>query len=141
MVPREIRIGHVLRYSYLWHRQFLEGREEADKDRPCVVLALVVTDSNGAPFVRVLPITHTPPANPGHAIEIPQAVKNRLKLDDDRSCIVLTESNKFAWPGPDLRPVGTDNGYYGPLPPALFEEVKRRFVALARNHKQSGRTE
>ena len=141
MVPADIRIGHVLRYSYLWHWQFLEGREEGDKDRPCLVLALVVTDENGARFVRVLPITHTQPANSEDAVEIPQAVKNRMKLDDERSWIMLTESNNFAWPGPDVRPLDTDSGYYGPLPPALFEEVKRRFVALARKHKQTGRTE
>ena len=141
MVPADIRSGHVLRYSYLWHWQFLDGREEGDKDRPCLVLALVVTESDGARFVRVLPITHMPPANPGDAVEIPQAVKKRLKLDEERSWIVLTESNRFAWPGPDLRPLGTVTGYYGPLPQALFEEVKRRFVALARDHKQTGRTE
>ena len=141
MVPADIRIGHVLRYSYLWHWQFLDGREEGDKDRPCLVLALVVTESDGARFVRVLPITHTPPANSEDAVEIPPLVKNRLKLDEERSWIVLTESNKFAWPGPDLRPLSTDSGYYGALPPALFEGVKRRFVALARNHKQTGRTE
>jgi hypothetical protein len=141
MVPSDIRVGHVLRYSYLWHWQFAEGRDEGDKDRPCFVLALVVTETDGTKFVRVLPVTHTPPANSADAIEIPQAVKNRLKLDDERSWIILTESNKFVWPGPDLRPLGTETGYYGPLPPALFEEVKRRFVALARDHKQTGRTE
>jgi hypothetical protein len=45
---------------------------------------------------------------------------------------VLSESNRFAWPGPDIRPVNSDSGYFGPLPPALFGEVKRRFVELAR---------
>lgn len=132
MLPADIRVGHVLRYSYLWHWQHLEGREEGDKDRPCLVLALVVTQEDGTPIVRVLPITHTPPEQAGDAVEIPPAVKRRLQLDDERSWIVLTESNRFAWPGPDLRPLDTDNGYYGPLPPALFDEVKRRFVELAR---------
>ncbi len=48
-------------------------------------------------MVRVLPITHTPPANPADAIEIPAAVKNRLRLDHERSWIVLTEAT--ALPG------------------------------------------
>lgn len=82
--------------------------------------------------MRVLPITHTPPADPADAIEIPVAVKARLRLDNQRSWIVLTESNRFVWPGPDLRAVDTETGYFGPLPPALFAEVKRRFVAIAR---------
>ncbi|MDX0696746.1 transposase [Sinorhizobium medicae] len=41
MLPTEIKVGHVFRYSYLWHWQHLEGREEGDKDGPCLVLALM----------------------------------------------------------------------------------------------------
>lgn len=132
MLPTEVRVGSVFRYAYLWHRQYAGGREEGDKDRPCLVLALVMLEEDGAPVVRVLPITHTPPANPEGAIEIPRLVKERLRLDDARSWIVLTESNRFVWPGPDLRAVDTETGYFGAIPPVLFAEVKRRFVALAR---------
>ncbi|WP_040427755.1 hypothetical protein, partial [Afipia birgiae] len=103
MLPTEVRVGWIFRYAYLWDWQHREGREEGDKDRPCLVLAIVMTTEEGAPIVRVLPITHTPPANPADAIEIPADVKARLRLDADRSWIVLTESNRFAWPGPDLR--------------------------------------
>jgi hypothetical protein len=71
----------------------------------------------------VLPITHTTPSNADDAIEIPPATKRRLGLDDERSWIVLTESNRFVWPGPDVRPIDSDTGYSGPLPPALFAEV------------------
>ncbi|MBD3849581.1 plasmid maintenance toxin (PemK-like) [Bosea sp. SSUT16] len=116
----------------MWDWQHREGREEGDKDRPCLVLAIVMTTEEGAPIVRVLPITHTPPENPADAIEIPADVKARLRLDADRSWIVLTESNRFAWPGPDLRNIDTESGYYGALTPGLFAEVKRRFVAIAR---------
>lgn len=132
MLPAEPRVGWIFRYSYLWHWQHLEGREEGDKDRPALVLAIVSTLEDGSPVVRVLPVTHTPPSDPGEAIEIPPTTKRRLGLDDERSWIVLTESNRFVWPGPDVRPTETETGYYGPLPPALFAEVKQRFVALAR---------
>lgn len=143
MLPTEIKVGHIFRYSYLWHWQHLEGREEGDKDRPCLVLALVTTLEDGTPVVRVLPITHTPPGRADEAIEIPPATKRRLGLDDERSWIVLSESNRFAWPGPDIRPVDSDSGYFGPLPPALFAEVKRRFVELARaqRHTPTARTD
>lgn len=137
MLPSEVRVGYVFRYSDLWYWQHVEGREEGDKDRPCVVLALVVTREDGTPVVRVLPITHSPPADSEAAIEIPAAVKARLRLDAERSWIVLSESNRFVWPGPDIRPIDSDSGYYGPLPPALFAEVKRRFVALARTARHS----
>ena len=131
MIPVEPRVGFVFRYSYLWSRLQREGREEGDKDRPCLVLAIVAVEADGSKIVRVLPITHSPPADPSVVIEIPPAVKRRLRLDDERSWIVLSESNRFVWPGPDIRPVETDTGYIGALPPALFAEVKRRFVELA----------
>jgi len=132
MLPSEVRVGWIFRYAYLWDWQHRQGREEGDKDRPCLVLAIVVTTEEGLPVVRVLPITHTPPTEPADAIEIPADVKTRLRLDAGRSWIVLTESNRFTWPGPDLRSVESDSGYYGALTPGLFAEVKRRFVAIAR---------
>lgn len=148
MLPTEVKVGWIFRYSYLWDWQRREGREEGDKDRPCLVLAIVMTTEDGAPVVRVLPITHTPPADPADSIEIPAELKNRLRLDEERSWIVLTESNRFVWPGPDLRGVGIDSGYYGALTPGLFAEVKRRFVAIARGdvaastpHRSVPRTE
>lgn len=143
MLPTEPKVGWVFRYSYLWHWQFVEGREEGDKDRPALVLAIVTHLGDGTPAVRVLPITHSPPSNPDDAIEIPPATKRRLGLDDERSWIVLTESNRFVWPGPDMRPVDSDTGYFGPLPPALFAEVKRRFVELAKaqRHRATPRSE
>ena len=143
MIPVEPRVGFVFRYSYLWSRLQIEGREEGDKDRPCLVLAIVATEVDGSTIVRVLPITHSSPSDPSAAIEIPAAVKRRLRLDDERSWIVLSESNRFVWPGPDIRPVETETGYFGALPPALFAEVKRRFVELARGraHAAVARTE
>ncbi|MFS8145292.1 plasmid maintenance toxin (PemK-like) [Rhizobium sp. BR 249] len=143
MLPTEPKVGWLLRYSYLWHRQHLEGREEGDKDRPVLVLALVAMLDDKTPIVRVLPVTHSPPPDPGDAVEIPAATKRRLDLDDERSWIVLTESNRFVWPGPDIRPVEDESGYLGPLPPALFNEVKRRFVELVRGqrHRATVRSE
>lgn len=143
MFPREVKVGHVFRYAYLWHRQHMIGQEEGEKDRPCLVLALVMTSEDGTAVVRVLPITHSPPGGPNDAIEIPFAAKRRLGLDEERSWVILTESNRFVWPGPDIRPLDTPDGYYGPIPPALFAEIKKRFVDLARlgEHKSTPRTE
>ncbi len=92
--------------------------------------------------MRVLPITHSQPSHADDAIEIPSATKRRLGLDDERSWLVLTESNRFV-PGPDVRPHESDTGYFGPLPPAFFNEVKRRFVELARaqRHLATARSE
>ena len=122
--------GQVIAYSYLWRSEQELGRSEGVKDRPCAVL-LARLERDGRQTVLVLPITHRAPADPSDGIEIPVATKRRLGLDGQRSWIVLTEANRFAWPGPDLRPrrVGVPGSVlYGLLPRTLFEEVRRRFV-------------
>lgn len=60
MLPTESKNGWLFRYAYLWHWQHLEGREEGDKDRLALVLAIVATLDDGTPAVRVLPVTHSP---------------------------------------------------------------------------------
>ena len=81
--------------------------------------------------MTVLPITHTPPANPSLAVEIPLETKRRLGLDDERSWIVLTEANRFVWPGPDLRltqPGDFASVAYGLLPRSLFKTVTTKLA-------------
>lgn len=121
----------VIRYSYLWRGEHERGLEEGLKNRPCAVL-LAVTDEAGDRKVIVLPVTHTPPHDPAHAVEIPAVTKHRLGLDDARSWIVITEANRFTWPGPDLRPLRsgeTANVVYGELPGDLFRAVREKWLA------------
>ena len=124
--------GLVVRYSYLWLREHLEGREEGTKDRPCAIV-LAAHDHEGETQVLVVPVTHSPPGNSAAALELPTVVKQHLGLDAERSWVVLSESNLFDWPGPDLRRVGDRDDSsvaYGFLPPRFFAEVRRRFLAL-----------
>ena len=132
--------GLVIRYSYLWSREFDQGREEGSKDRPCAIVMSVI-DEDGERDVLVLPVTHTPPLDPLDAIEILSVTKSRLGLDFDRSWIVITEANEFVWPGPDLRPlVGRDETgvAYGMLPPRFFAYVRDRFLE---RHQSERRTQ
>jgi hypothetical protein len=128
--------GLVIRYSYLWQSEADAGLEEGDKNRPCAIVLVILRDGN-APFVRVLPITHSRPRDPESAVEIPLLTKKRLGLDDDQSWIMLDEANDFTWPGPDLRPkVNGDPASvaFGYLPPgflkALREKLARRQMQL-----------
>lgn len=132
MLPTDVRIGCVFRYSYLWHRQHIEGREEGDKDRPCLVLAIVTTEEDGSPIVRVLPITHSPQAGPDDAIEIPRPVKLRLRFDDERSWIVLNESNRFVWPG-RARTCGLSTAIAATTGPSRRRCLMRSNVASSRS--------
>jgi hypothetical protein len=131
--------GLVIRYSYLWAEEHKRGQEEGVKDRPCAVI-LVATNEDDERVVTVLPISHAPPADPKLAVEIPPPVKRRLKLDDERSWVVLTEANRFFWPSPDLRPSKPGDSAsvgYGPLPFALFEEIRTKFIAAIRAKRTS----
>lgn len=123
--------GLVISYSYLWHSEYERDQEEGLKDRPCAII-LVAEDAAGETLVTVVPITHSAPG--ADAVEIPLAVKRRLGLDEARSWAVISEVNRFAWPGPDLRPVtrGDPERFdYGFLPPSLFRQIRDRLVAAA----------
>ena len=122
----------MIRYSYLWLQEHRKGKEEGVKDRPCAVV-LVKTDEDGDQVVTVLPITHSPPPADIPAVEIPRPIKVKLGLDDERSWIVLSEINRFVWPGPDLRTAvrGDANSVaYGKLPPGFFAGVLDRFIKV-----------
>ncbi len=130
----EPKPGLVIRYSYLWQREHDAGRDEGVKDRPCAIV-LAVEAADGETMVYVLPVTHSPPDDPGDAVELPAATKARLGLDGERSWIIVSEGNSFLWPGPDLRVPpgkGPEAAAYGMLPPALFTHVKQRFLLQVR---------
>lgn len=129
--------GLVIRYSYLWEREAREGREEGVKDRPCAII-LVLLREGEHPIVRVLPVTHTSPADPADALEIPLPTKQRLGLDSERSWVILSEANDFIWPGPDLRPaVNGDPSTvaYGMLPPGFMKVLRERLERRQREKR------
>jgi hypothetical protein len=122
--------GLVIRYSYLWQRDAEAGLQEGDKNNPCAIILALLRDGQ-APFVRVLPITHSRPRDVESAIEIPLLTKQRLGLDDDQSWVILDEANDFAWPGPDLRPRANgkpETAAYGHLPAGFMKALREKLV-------------
>ncbi len=103
--------GLVIRYVYLWDAEYAEGRDEGKNDRPCAIVLATRGDDDEI-VVTVLAVTHTRPQRAGDGIELPLATKRRLGLDDAPSWVVMTEVNRFVWPGPDLRPVSSDDGRF-----------------------------
>ncbi|MGD0634514.1 MAG: hypothetical protein ABSA13_09590 [Beijerinckiaceae bacterium] len=72
--------------------------------------------------------------------------KSRLGLDTGRSWVVMSEANRFVWPGPDLRPGqagDAESVAYGLLPHGLIEKIRLQFIALlkARRVTVTARTE
>jgi len=88
--------------------------------------------------VTVAAITHSPPARPQHAIELPMDVKRRLRLDAQPSWVVCSELNRFVWPGPDLRPISRQRPgefVHGVLPAPFMQQVFERLAALRAERK------
>ena len=123
-------VGDVIRYAYLWSHEHAAGREEGSKDRPSAVVALVRKE-DGQDEVVVLPLTSTPPVEPGAAVEIPAETRARLGLQREPCWVVVTEYNHFVWPGPDLRPTegGTGTFAYGPLPDRVMAQIRAALAA------------
>lgn len=90
-------------------------------------------ETSGRTQLLVAPITHTEPDRAEDGVEIPPSVKRHLGLDRERSWVVLTELNRFNWPGPDIRPVpGSESPLYDALPEWLFRKVQEGIGRNAR---------
>lgn len=130
-------IGLVFRYNYLWRHEAGRGRT-LSKERPACLIATLERGSAGT-IVVILPITHAQPPADTSALEIPEAVKSHLGLDEQRSWIVTSECNVDSWPNPDLVPVARRSGdfAYGFLPPRLFNRVRDLFIRSAKSGRVS----
>jgi hypothetical protein len=96
-----------------------------------VVVARIVRGD--AAELLVAPITHSPPERAEDGVEMPPSVKRHLGLDRERSWIVLTELNRFLWPGPDIRPApDSDSPLYDAIPEWLFVKMRGGIAAVAR---------
>jgi hypothetical protein len=126
--------GDVLSYAYLWAREARAGLEEGLKDRPAVVV-LAVAGNVAGEQILVAPVTHSAPDRAGDALPVPANVGRDLGLDAERSWIVLTELNRFRWPGPDVRPLAHGDPYHGAIPDWLFVQVRDGIARLARRGK------
>lgn len=124
--------GLVISYAYLWSDEAAAGVVEGRKDRPCAIVIACDLGDEPRKQVAVVPITHTPPHDPSVAVEIPWRVKEHLRLDGERSWIVINEMNVFVWPGFDLRPISRDGARveYGFLPPRFFDQVIEKLSRL-----------
>ena len=127
--------GLVISHAYLWQRDAAQGRDEGTKYRPAVVVLAVETDGAHGKTVLVAPITHRTPDDPTVAVEIPPQTKRRLGLDAERSWVIVSEVNRFEWPGPDLRPVSPGRWAYGFLPAGLIRIIRDRLVEVTRRRK------
>lgn len=84
--------------------------------------------------LMVVPVTMQRPRRVVDGIEVPARIKAHLGLDAERCWIMVTEINRFIWPGPDVRPIRRDGDvtpYYGFLPERLFRPVLDAVIAGA----------
>ena len=75
----EPRNGLVLRYNYLWARQYDRGEESGRKNRPACV-QIIVSGTEAGTIVVLFPITSQTPRDAGGALEIPETEARRIGL-------------------------------------------------------------
>ena len=120
--------GLVVHFNYLWSSEFDRGRLEARYPRPCAIVLSYRRTADGATIAMLAPITHSEPRPGDRAIEIPQAVKRQLGLDDLRSWVMVDEVNETTWPGYDLQTNLQGQYAYGFIPPTLFRRIKAEMM-------------
>jgi hypothetical protein len=125
--------GLVIAYAYLWHdarRRAAEGAADSAAQRPAAIV-LAVHDEGGERIVTAAPLAADPPEDPRDGFALPRATRERLGLDDTRGFVIVSELNRFVWPGADLRPVATRSAsafVYGVLPPRLFKRITAQLI-------------
>lgn len=95
------------------------------------MVVLATTQTRGGTQLIVAPVTHSVPDVQAAAVEMPANVKHDLGLDRERSWIVITEANRFMWPGPDVRPLQDGSPLHGAVPDWLFVQVRSAIRELA----------
>lgn len=100
--------GLVIRYDYLWAREYDRQEESGRKDRPACV-QIIIADTAGT-IVALFPITSRQPHADRTALEIPEIEARRAGLDvpawivvDEWNLDNLARSPHIA----DVRPLGT----------------------------------
>ena len=117
----------------MWAHEAARGEEDGRKHRP-VVVVIARAEVDGQTELLVVPVTTQPPTRAGDGFEIPTRIKTHLGLDAARCWIMVTELNRFRWPGPDIRPIehGEERTpYYGFIPQPLFDAVLAAVIARA----------
>ena len=117
----------------MWAHEAARGEEDGRKHRP-VVVVIAQQMVDGHTELLVVPVTTQPPTRAEDGFEIPTRVKAHLGLDAARCWIMVTELNRFRWPGPDIRPIehGEERTpYYGFIPQPLFDAVLAAVIARA----------
>lgn len=142
MLPSPPRPGTVIRYAYNWFADHEAGLDSPDRPHPSVVMAVAVVGYDHHSEVLCLAITHAPPYHLNDAIEIPDDMKAPAGLDADRQWVVISESNVFTWPGPDLRPIPgilPETYVYGRMPGPFLRKVALAYKSRNRGSSVSGK--
>lgn len=132
-----VQTASVIRYPFLWHREFEQGETEGRKPRPTVVAVRLVRPS-GEDVLVLLPITSKPPSPGRKAVEIPKKEKRMAGLQADlRLWIVLDEYNldfvgKSYYLSPEAKLGRFSKAFFGPV---AMDFVKGRETAKGVNRK------
>jgi hypothetical protein len=129
--------GLVIRYHFLWSREYDRGEEHGRKARPvCVVVPLTRIGDD----VVLFPLTTREPGPDRLAVKVPETERRRLRLRGlSPSWLLLDEGNRDVLPGSfHVEPIsyGSSDYFYGTFSQA-FMRVVLRTLAVALRARQT----
>ncbi len=124
--------GLVIRFEHLWSREAAAGLQDAEKPRPCMILAVAEVpgtrgpDGSSALDVVVVPISHARPRAGDPVVPLSEKLRAHLGLDGREQWIYAAEINVFRWPGRYIHPLPRtrDRYAYGMVTEKVFNTVR-----------------
>lgn len=128
--------GLVIRYNFLWAREYYQGAEHGRKARPvCVVVPLTKSSDD----VVLFPLTTSEPGLDRLAVRIPETERRRLQLRGaGPSWLLLDEGNRDILPGSyHVEPIAHDPPVYayGSFSQAFMRVVLRTLATALRERR------
>lgn len=119
MTDKSPRNGDVIRYSYLWRREFARDEESGRKARP-VCVAVLLGNAPDRTRVALFPITSQPPQAGRVALAIPEMEARRARIRAP-AWIILDECNADIW---EISFHIEDTKTFGRFSYAFFERIR-----------------
>ena len=95
MTSRDLRVGEIIHYPYLWKWQADRGETEGRKDRPVCVAIAVSALTGKTKHLALLAISSQPPGAGQTAIEVPETERRRAGLTEWRRAWIATSEYNY----------------------------------------------
>jgi hypothetical protein len=121
------QVGLIIRYEYLWKSEELDGENQGEKHRPCVIILVVPATNERSAKAMVCALTHSEPRGSDAGIEVPDEGKAQMGLTSKRQWVIASEANLVDWDDPGIVELKTGGWTYGTMVRPVLDAVRVRY--------------